>query len=162
MLGPANARIGVVEPAESRPEGARPDDDRGDALFWYLHLLIENKIREGVPAAEIARRTGITKAQISTMLAGKPSGGVLSLIRFSKLTGMTPGEILDTALSWWEREGRPYRAATARRKAEETAAGKKSARTRSGLSKAVRADFEADVTDKLSKRGAGRPRSTGK
>jgi hypothetical protein len=88
---------------------ANPDDDRGEALFWYLGLLLENWDRAGINGPEIQRRTGVSKAQVSQIRTGKPGGGVWTLIRLAKLDGRSPGQMLDDALGWWERQGRSYR-----------------------------------------------------
>lgn len=89
---------------------ADADEDRGEAVFWYLALMIENLAREGINKAEIARRTGIRKAQLSQITRGHSGGGILTLIRIAKLDGRTPGRILDDALAWWPKQGIEYRA----------------------------------------------------
>lgn len=87
---------------------ARSQDDRGEAVRWYLHLRVSQEVSRAVTLSEVARRTGIAKPQLSLLLNGGSSGGLLSLIRYADKSGRTPGELLDEALHWWERGGRGY------------------------------------------------------
>jgi transcriptional regulator with XRE-family HTH domain len=112
-----------VTQVETRLQEERPVDDRGEALFWYIHMLIENKLSEGTKAADLARLTGVTKAQLSQIQSGRPGGGLLTLIRFAKVDHRSPGQILDAALAWWEKVGRRYRAAFKAREAHEASRG---------------------------------------
>jgi transcriptional regulator with XRE-family HTH domain len=110
--------VGVSQ-VDTRLQEESSVDDRGEALFWYIHMLIANKLGEGTKAADLARLTGVTKAQLSQIQSGRPGGGLLTLIRFAKIDHRTPGQILDAALSWWEKVGRRYRAAFKAREAQE-------------------------------------------
>jgi transcriptional regulator with XRE-family HTH domain len=87
---------------------ARSQDDRGEAVRWYLYLRVKEELDRAVPLREIARRTGIAAPQLSLLINGGSSGGLLSLIRYADKSGRTPGELLDEALRWWERGGRSF------------------------------------------------------
>jgi transcriptional regulator with XRE-family HTH domain len=87
---------------------ARSSDDRGEAIRWYLYLRVREELDRNVPLREVARRTGIAAPQLSLLINGGSSGGLLSLIRYADKSGRTPGQLLDEALRWWERSGRAY------------------------------------------------------
>lgn len=87
---------------------ARSTDDRGEAVRWYLYLRVREELDRAVPLREVARRTGIAAPQLSLLINGGSSGGLLSLIRYADKSGRSPGELLDEALRWWERSGRSY------------------------------------------------------
>lgn len=87
---------------------ARSSDDRGESVRWYLYLRVREELDRAVPLREVARRTGIAAPQLSLLINGGSSGGLLSLIRYADKSGRSPGELLDEALRWWERGGREY------------------------------------------------------
>lgn len=107
---------------------SRSEDDRGEALSWYLHLRISEEVGRAVPLRELERRTGIAAPQLSLLLKHGKSGGVLSLIRYADKSGRTPGELLDEALRWWEKGGRAYAEQQVYRMAEERTRPKSSRR----------------------------------
>lgn len=86
----------------------RSSDDRGESVRWYLYLRVREELDRAVPLREVARRTGIAAPQLSLLINGGSSGGLLSLIRYADKSGRSPGELLDEALRWWERGGRAY------------------------------------------------------
>ena len=84
---------------------ARSDDDRGECVRWYLYLRVREELDRAVPLREVARRTGIAAPQLSLLINGGSTGGLLSLIRYADQSGRSPGELLDEALRWWEKGG---------------------------------------------------------
>ena len=86
----------------------RSSDDRGECVRWYLYLRVREELDRAVPLREVSRRTGIAAPQLSLLINGGSSGGLLSLIRYADKSGRSPGELLDEALRWWERGGRAY------------------------------------------------------
>lgn len=100
-------------------EMSRSEDDRGEAVSWYLHLRVSEEVERSVPLRELSRRLGIAAPQLSLLLKSGRSGGILTLIRYADGSGRTPGELLDEALRWWEKGGRDYRERVLFRIAEE-------------------------------------------
>ena len=88
---------------------ARSDDDRGEAVRWYLHLRVSEDRARNIPLREIARRLDIAAPQLSLLLSSGKNAGLVTLIRYAEGSGRTPGEMLDEALRWWEKSGRAYR-----------------------------------------------------
>lgn len=107
---------------------ARSEDDRGEALSWYLHLRVSEEVGRAVPLRELERRTGMKAPQLSLLLKTGKGGGLLSLIRYAEDTGRTPGELLDEALRWWEKSGRTYAEQTIYHLAEQRTKPKSSRR----------------------------------
>ena len=87
-----------------------PDpDDRGDALKWYFRLLVEQALERGATRSALYERMGVEKGHLSQIENGKVGIGVPKLIAFAPAFGLTPGQLLDSALLWWPKNGREYR-----------------------------------------------------
>lgn len=100
-----------VQPGEQYAAGmADPEDDRGEALAWYVRLLVRQELDRGTERKELLRRLGIQKGHLSQIERGKLGVGVPKLIQFAAAFGYTPGVLLDRALSWWQSQGRQERA----------------------------------------------------
>lgn len=104
--------VTVVQMAE-RYTGrmADPDDDRGEALAWYFRRLVQEELDAGVERKELLERLGIAKGHLSQLEHAKVGIGVPKLIQFAAAFRLTPGELLDRALAWWETKGRREREA---------------------------------------------------
>lgn len=107
-------------------------DDRNMALNWYLRKLLLHEIDMGTSQAEIARRSGMTPAQISHIKNDARSGGLTAIYRLARpVFRRTEGEIVDAALLYWEEKGRvewadhQMRAAEAARRQVQAAASRK-------------------------------------
>jgi len=107
---------------------ARSQDDRGESVRWYVYRRVREELDRAVPLREVARRTGIAPPQLSLLMKGGSSAGLLALIRYAETAGRTPGEMLDEALRWWEKGGREYAAAETMRIAERKTAPKSARR----------------------------------
>jgi transcriptional regulator with XRE-family HTH domain len=82
-----------------------PKDDRGDAVGWYIrHRLLEEE-RRGVTQGEVRKRTGIGQGHISQLRNGHLRAGLATAIRIAPLFGLDPGQLVNTALEWWEKRG---------------------------------------------------------
>lgn len=95
--------------SEPPPKNGSHDetDDRSMALNWYLRKLLIHEIDMGMSQAEIARRSGLTPAQVSHIKNDARSAGTMSLIRLARpVFRRSEGEILDAALKYWEDKGR--------------------------------------------------------
>jgi len=101
---------------------AVPDDDRGEALAWYFRLLVRQELEKGMTRAQLCQRLGIEKGHLSQIENGKLGIGVPKLVQFASAFGVMPGELLDRALSWWEKFGRKERARVLAERAEKAAA----------------------------------------
>jgi plasmid maintenance system antidote protein VapI len=100
-----------VQPGEQYAAGmADPEDDRGEALAWYVRLLVRQELDRGTERKELLERLGIQKGHLSQIERGKLGVGVPKLIQFAAAFGYTPGVLLDRALSWWQSAGRQERA----------------------------------------------------
>lgn len=97
----------MVRQAVAAPPEFAEDDRLRDAPFWYLHLRLEQLREAGTTNAQITAKTGISKVTISQIGLGNPNGGVLTIIRFARIEGGTPGELLDKAIEWWRTRGGP-------------------------------------------------------
>jgi transcriptional regulator with XRE-family HTH domain len=106
------------------------DDDRGEALAWYFRLLVRQEVEKGMTRAELCSRLGIEKGHLSQIESGKLGIGVPKLVQFADAFGLTPGELLNRALSWWEPLGRRERARVLAERAQKAA--EKAARAASG------------------------------
>lgn len=127
-LGGPNARLGESMARAARSEAEQEDPVSSferEGLFWYLHLRLGQFREAGDSDADIERRTKISKQQVGQIQRGIRSGGLLSLIRLARGEGVTPGQLLDKAIAWWETRGAEFRDRRIRELAEERAAGKK-------------------------------------
>lgn len=80
-------------------------DDRDQALPWYVRRLILQEEERGVQQKDIASATGLNQGSISQMK--RPQGvGLRTCVLIAAYFRRTPGELLDEALTWWERGGR--------------------------------------------------------
>ena len=94
-------------------------DDRTEALAWYLRKLLIQERDRGVKPAFIAKQVGWHKSQISLIMTDARSAGATALFRLAKYFRRSEGELLDEALSWWERQGRGESADERLRQAQE-------------------------------------------
>lgn len=77
------------------------------ALNWYIRKLLIHEKEMGMSQAEMARRSGMTTAQISHIINDARSTGLLSLYRLARpVLRRGEGEIIDAALKYWEERGR--------------------------------------------------------
>ena len=104
---------------------ADPVDDRGEALKWYLRMLIRQQQEQGLTQEQIGEKYGIGKGHVNQILSSKLGVGVPVLIAFADGLKQKPGEILDTALSWWPVHGKKERAKVLAERAAEAAASAK-------------------------------------
>lgn len=112
---------------------ARPDDDRGEAINWYVRLLIQQAVDRGVTRKQLLmERGGIDKGHLSQIETGKLGMKFGTYLRFCKALDREPGQLLTEALEWWPVRGRQYRA-----KALEEIASRAKRKTESGEHEAI-------------------------
>jgi transcriptional regulator with XRE-family HTH domain len=124
-LNQSQAQIvtGVKPGARYARRMADPADDRGEALKWYLRMLIRQQQELGLTQEEIGEKFGgLSKGHVNQILSGKVGVGVPVLITFASGLRETPGAILDTALAWWPVHGKKERAKVLAERAEQAAA----------------------------------------
>lgn len=77
------------------------------ALNWYIRKLLIHEKDMGMSQAEMARRSGLTTAQISHIINDARSAGMQALYRLARpVLRRGEGEIVDAALKYWEDRGR--------------------------------------------------------
>lgn len=82
-------------------------DARTTAINWYVRKLLLHEIDMGMTQAEIARRSGMTGAQVNHIIKDARSAGRLAVIRLSQpVLRRSPGVLMDEALTYWEEKGR--------------------------------------------------------
>lgn len=77
------------------------------AINWYVRRLLLQELDLGTKAADIARRSGLTPAQISHIKKDARSAGMLAVIKLSRpIFRRSEGQVIDEALAFWEKQGR--------------------------------------------------------
>lgn len=101
----------------SRLNGARlplvadpKDDDRGEAINWYVRLLIQQGVDRGDTRKALMVRGGIDKGHLSQVENGKLGMKFGVYFRFCRALERDPAELLAEALAWWPSAGRKYKA----------------------------------------------------
>lgn len=125
--GPPRTIVKVRSPDQAL---GMPTDDRGEALGWYVQLLIKQELERGLSQSELAEKSGIAQPAISQILSRGQGVGLHTLIAFADYRRQDPGALLSEALEWWLNRGGRQHALDQQRQAyeqkvAESAAGKR-------------------------------------
>jgi hypothetical protein len=77
------------------------------ALNWYLRkLYLEELAAFHIRQVDFARKSGIPASRLTVLERDAAGSGIEMVIGFARYYGVTPGKLLDEAVTWWESGGR--------------------------------------------------------